>query len=289
MNQILIPLIFLLAGLLTGYFFQSDKTETSSLESEQVQISKVEYSKLKESSKRANELNQKVQSLSKINLEEYVTLKDQREKYLKADELFGKVMLLFLADLGLHMNKSVKDWANQSPEVRREKFENVFANDSQSPPVEVTPSLNESFELSEDQDQRLFEREQILNAKKPFQGSLSFKDKLGQSMKDMMDFRVVRELWGKEVWKGETQTIQFEQLVYYEVRRKGLLEEERKLRPRWIISLRLKRIKTQRRNSRHDLKFQSKILNDSIFILMIMLKLFTQQTIINLVKDHVVA
>jgi hypothetical protein len=144
MKQILIALIFLFAGLLTGYFFQSDKTGTTSVESDQVQISKVEYSKLKESSQKAAELNQKVQSLSKINLEEYVGLKDQREKYLKADELFGKVILLFLADLSFHMNKSVQDWANQPPEVRREKFENVFANDSQRPPVEASSSFNES-------------------------------------------------------------------------------------------------------------------------------------------------
>ena len=167
-------------------------------------------------------------------------------------------MLLFLADLGLHMNKSVKDWANQSPEVRREKFENVFANDSQSPPVEVTPSLNESFELSEDQDQRLFEREQILNAKKPFQGSLSFKDKLGQSMKDMMDFRVVRELWEKKFGKGETQTIQFEQLVYYEVRRKGLFRRGKKTRAKMDYKLEIEENKDSKKKLKTRLKISIK-------------------------------
>lgn len=260
MKQILIPLIFLLAGLLTGYFFQSDKAETISIESNQIQITKEEYSKLKESSQRATELNQKVQSLSEINLEEYVTLKDQREKYLKADELFGKVMLLFLADLSLHMNESVQDWANQSSEERRENFERVFTNERQesTPPAETTTSFSESYELSEDQDQRQFEREQILNAKKPFQGRLSFRDKLGRSMKNMMDSRVVRELWGKEVWKGETQPIQFDQLVYYEVRRKGFFRRGKKTQAKMDFRLEIDENKDPKKKFKTRLKISIK-------------------------------
>jgi hypothetical protein len=44
-------------------------------------------------------------NLTNAELEDYLKLKDQREKYEKADELLSKMMLLFLADLGLHSKK----------------------------------------------------------------------------------------------------------------------------------------------------------------------------------------
>lgn len=46
-------------------------------------------------------------SLSKKDYIEYTQIKDLKKKYEKADELLGKVMLLFLADVGFRAQKTV--------------------------------------------------------------------------------------------------------------------------------------------------------------------------------------
>jgi regulatory protein YycI of two-component signal transduction system YycFG len=46
-------------------------------------------------------LKDSIISFTEKEFEQYLKLKDQKKRYQKADELFGKVMLLFLAELGL--------------------------------------------------------------------------------------------------------------------------------------------------------------------------------------------
>ena len=222
-KQVILASILLIIGLFVGYFLPHGEKAVIEPKEDGIHLTNLEYEELKQSSDRAKDLEKKVQSLSDINLDEYVSLKDQREKYLKADELFGKVMLLFLADLSLHMSDKVKDWANMSPEDRRDHFDQTFAAEVKTTPTSVSQPIYESndSEVSSIADDRQFQREQILNAKQPFRGKLSFQDKLGRNMKTMMDSRVVRELWGKEIWDGPTQPIQLDQLIFYEVSRKG--------------------------------------------------------------------
>ncbi|EQC45929.1 hypothetical protein M899_1250 [Bacteriovorax sp. BSW11_IV] len=50
----------------------------------------------------------KVQEKPQIDFEEYLTLKNEREKYLKAEELYGKMMIMFLASIGLREQGIVK-------------------------------------------------------------------------------------------------------------------------------------------------------------------------------------
>ncbi len=260
MRQVITASILLFIGLIVGYFIphigevpESDKIDSS------VQVSKQEYDELKKTAEKAKQLEEKINTLSEINLEEYVTLKDQKERYLKADELFGKVMLLFLADLSLHMNEKVKEWANESPEERREHFNNVFSQ-SYSSSETVLPTVAEpvDFELSGDQDEKQFQREQVLNAKQPFRGNLSFKDKLGRSMKNLMDPRVVNELWGKDVWKGPTQPIQHDQIVYYEVRRNGEFRRGKKTVAKIDFKLEINELKNSKKQFSTRLKISIK-------------------------------
>ena len=47
---------------------------------------------------------QKLQNLSDVEIAEYFQLKTMEEKYRKADEILGKIVAIFLADLGLHVS-----------------------------------------------------------------------------------------------------------------------------------------------------------------------------------------
>ncbi|HEX4924723.1 MAG TPA: hypothetical protein VFV50_11575 [Bdellovibrionales bacterium] len=51
-----------------------------------------------------DELRGKFQALSENEIQEYIQLKDMRAKYEKADEIFGKILNIFLLDLGLRIS-----------------------------------------------------------------------------------------------------------------------------------------------------------------------------------------
>lgn len=50
-------------------------------------------------------LQKKIQQIHDVDFEEYVQLKEQKEKYLKADEILGKIFLVFLAEAGLKLSQ----------------------------------------------------------------------------------------------------------------------------------------------------------------------------------------
>ena len=50
------------------------------------------------------QLRDKLDHLNKVDFEEYLALKSQKDKYEKADEILGKMILIFLADLGFSMS-----------------------------------------------------------------------------------------------------------------------------------------------------------------------------------------
>ncbi len=52
------------------------------------------------------EIQTKLKSISENEYQDYLKLKDSAEKYKKADELLGKVMVLFLADLSINLKSS---------------------------------------------------------------------------------------------------------------------------------------------------------------------------------------
>src|SRR5688500_10675646 len=51
-----------------------------------------------------NELKGKFRELSENDIADYIRLKDMRAKYEKADEIFGKILSIFLLDLGLRIS-----------------------------------------------------------------------------------------------------------------------------------------------------------------------------------------
>lgn len=55
------------------------------------------------------QLQGKMQNFTDADFQEYQQLKDRSQQYAKAEELLGKIMMVFLADLGLKVNKTDLD------------------------------------------------------------------------------------------------------------------------------------------------------------------------------------
>ena len=53
--------------------------------------------------KKYENLKNKFDQLNNVDFDEYLNLKNQKEKYEKADEILGKILLIFLSDLGLRV------------------------------------------------------------------------------------------------------------------------------------------------------------------------------------------
>lgn len=53
-----------------------------------------------------NVIQSKFYSILNIDINEYLELKQEQEKYKKADEILGKILLIFMADLGIKLNKT---------------------------------------------------------------------------------------------------------------------------------------------------------------------------------------
>ena len=90
-------LLALALGVLIGNFFPLKQNNISSAEDSKYQ-----------------ELKAKFDNLSSIDFEEYVQLKNQKEKYEKADEIFGKILTIFLYDLGIRSSKTQLETLKQT-------------------------------------------------------------------------------------------------------------------------------------------------------------------------------
>lgn len=116
---------------LAGFFISqilSDQSEVSKkAESSELIELKVKYSRLK---KRYESLNKAATNISNIDLKEYTELKSLEEKYKKADEILGKVMLLFLANIKVKMESKVQDYfANSERSIPLKKNIEDVSND----------------------------------------------------------------------------------------------------------------------------------------------------------------
>ena len=64
-------------------------------------------------------MRSRFEQVSKVDMEEYVQLKSQKEKYNKANQILGKMLIIFLAELGLKISGEARDYAEgvtNSPE-----------------------------------------------------------------------------------------------------------------------------------------------------------------------------
>jgi len=115
--KIIVPFISLFIGLIIGAKFFS-RTETI----KQIQI----QAEIKTKKNEKSFINAAT-NISNIDLLEYTKLKTMKDKYEKADEILGKIMLLFLANIQLEMNKDVKKYFSSTDrlelEIEQEKIE----------------------------------------------------------------------------------------------------------------------------------------------------------------------
>lgn len=63
-------------------------------------------------------LRGKLQALTDNDIAEYYRLKTMEERYKKADEILGKIMTIFLADLGIRVSEATLAQAKNGAEVR---------------------------------------------------------------------------------------------------------------------------------------------------------------------------
>ena len=106
-TKIIMVFIVFLSGALVGYFGKAPEE----IIKEKVVVEKVEDLELK---KEVEELKKKLSQIANIDYLEYLRLKKDEEKFAKADELLGRIMLIFLADLGMRLDPNSRLGAERS-------------------------------------------------------------------------------------------------------------------------------------------------------------------------------
>jgi len=114
MKTVILIIIFFTIGLFSGKYFFS--TNEVIVRSETIPIKSGADKKLDSMSNAFFNLTQK-------DFLEYTNLKDQKAKYLKADEILGKIILIFLANVQMRMNPEVKSYFVDGikPEVEKKE------------------------------------------------------------------------------------------------------------------------------------------------------------------------
>lgn len=102
--KIIIPFISLFIGIVVGAkFFSTTETIKEVQINPEIKIEKNNKSFITAAT-----------NISNVDLLEYTKLKTMKEKYEKADEILGKIILLFLANIQLEMDKDVKKYFTSS-------------------------------------------------------------------------------------------------------------------------------------------------------------------------------
>ncbi len=122
-NTAVAVLVSLLAGAIIGYSFKLSGDQTS-----------VSGSALVTPSDYDNGIR-KLQNISETEVAEYYRLKTMEERYAKADELLGKMMTIFLADLGIKL-------ANETQVAMKEPL--LASSDTAAAPVKNLPANSSS-------------------------------------------------------------------------------------------------------------------------------------------------
>lgn len=106
---------------------------------------------------------EKLQSLAEVDFEDYYRLKTMEEKYVKADEILGKIMVIFLADLGLRVSREAQE-ASQNKAVLSERSSATTLPKANAFPTPA--SLTPAPEPEKQELKRLARlEEQLLNAR----------------------------------------------------------------------------------------------------------------------------
>jgi|GEM_PF-2198997 len=112
-----------------GYWLGSRKQESKSA---QVVLAEPPPSQV-------DSIKEKFQSLTDLEIQEYYLLKNEQEKYRKADEILGKIVLLLLQDLGVRVSESTQKAAQeQSNKTTNQSFNQVGLNQEASYKTETS-------------------------------------------------------------------------------------------------------------------------------------------------------
>jgi hypothetical protein len=152
-----------------------------------------------------NAVIDKIKSLSSIHLAEYIELKSLKERYLKADEMLGKMMLIFLADLQLNLPKKQKDWVTKKGPFEKEN-EKLLSLESEIVVKSMTCPV--CPEATVEKIKKVVVDKRIQRSKKYDEKSwLDLTDLLPKpysAIKNMMDFDIFRDLWSGGLYKKNT-------------------------------------------------------------------------------------
>jgi hypothetical protein len=193
----------------------------------------------------------KLEKFTESQMNEYHALLDQQEKYKKADEILSKVMLIFLADLGLHLSQKNKSWVK---EHRSSKVMGPLKK------LIKTPEIKNTIEKDEDHDRTEIEHENVIydydvepddkddkdekrlffkNKAKKFR---RFYDLLGRNIKGMIPkdsgFNI---LSSNKLYKGETKPANKNLVNFYLGKKVGYLRRELKSNLKMTYKLKLEK------------------------------------------------
>lgn len=189
----------------------------------------------------------KIELFTEKQMIEYHHLIDQKEKYKKADDILSRVMLIFLADLGIHLSSKNKKWIRDSriekkQVVDKENSEKVIRNN------EIITNLDKNNKVENNEEDLFLGME-----KEPFEKSnikdeshremrkfRRFFDKLGKKIKSFIRFdKEINILSANKIYKGETKPANKNLITFFLGKRKGLFRRGTKTNLKSVYHLKL--------------------------------------------------
>lgn len=139
MKTIIIVLISILIGYGISYISFTHKLEQKNilLESNQLELEN-----------KMHKLKSKMSLISTVDIKDYLELKDNRAKFEKANEILGKIMIIFLADLKLHFDKKILEPVSSSLDLK----DNILPVKKIESHQESREKVNDRKELPEQRD-----------------------------------------------------------------------------------------------------------------------------------------
>jgi hypothetical protein len=123
--------------------------------------------------KQLDDLAEGFYNLSKDEFDKYIQLKDESEKAEKAEEILGKVILLFLANVQMKMSSDVKNYFEKPKTMKRSTTEPLEKNDEglwKKPELEVYVNdykKSETLKI-EDEEFSLVQKQLPMEIKSPY-------------------------------------------------------------------------------------------------------------------------
>lgn len=170
--------LIIFASFILGYGSYSFFHSTS--ESEQIKVLETELEKLEDKKQEAEtkklDLKKELKEITFRDFIEYQNLKDKKKKFEKANDVFGKVMMLFLAYLDLNQLKPEVDKFvaknNQLSVGEKRELEVIIDPFKDQPKCPICPSKENPNVVFQNK------KYQVLKSKKEVDKFLQFRDKL---------------------------------------------------------------------------------------------------------------